>query len=128
MAENLGSALVFNVGGSALEEVVSVAFSYNVNAVDATSNDDSGNKVYLAGDLDATCTVTCNYDPGGSEQDTIRTNSLAKTTTAFTYLPDGAGETYTFNGIITSVSVDGSHEEVVQMVVEIQITGGVTES
>lgn len=125
MAKALGSAATFTVGGSALENIKSIDFSSNVTAVDATDNDSAGKKAYLAGDEDGTCSVTCNYDPTATRQQTMLTNFYAKTTTAFVYTPV-TGETYTFNGIITGVSVPTQHEATAEITYEIQVTAGTT--
>jgi hypothetical protein len=128
MAKALGSDSVLKVAGNDLGNLKSVTFGGTVTAVDATDNDSSGIKEYLAGDEDGTCSATYNYDPSDTAQAALITNFYAKTETTFVYQPTvGSGlKQYTFQGVITGLNFPSTHEVTLEASCDIQITAGVT--
>lgn len=125
MGKANGSSGTFSWAGNPIENVKSASLDLSTVAVDSTCNDDAGDKSYLVGDRDGTCSVTCNYDPAETAQLALITDFHAGNTQTCVWTP-AAGKTYTFTGLITGLSIPAAHDTTVEMTVSFQITGGVT--
>lgn len=115
----------------AIGDITSASLDPSVNTVDVTDNDSSA-KEYLAGDSDATFVFTFNYEgsQADSGQEDLIDAFLGKTVMYFRLRPrEVTGESqFIFQGIVTGLPIESSHEEVVTMNATVQVTGPITES
>jgi|LakMenEpi03Aug12_release.lakeMendotaPanAssembly.Ray.scaffolds.fasta_scaffold389589_3 predicted secreted protein len=136
MAHILGTAskVAISSDGSTyvtIGDITTASLSMTVNSVDITDNDSSA-KEFMAGDATATFTFTFNYEGSqadGGQEDLIDA-FIAKTTMYFRLRPrELTGESqYVFQGIVTELPIESSHEEVITMTATVQVTGAITES
>lgn len=129
MAKLNGTGGSFFWNAVEIENVKSASIDLSTVAVDATDNDSAGDKEYLVGDRDGTCSVTVNYEPAAlsCQEDLIEDfHSGTDRTVIWQPTTGSTFKKYTFSAIITGMSIPAAHDTTVEMTVTFQITGGIT--
>jgi len=129
MAAVSGENMTLSVEGDVLAAARTVTISFSQATIDATSADSGRNGEYLAGRRDVTIDVDALYIYDDVAKKVLQahfTEGSPSTLTCVVTMPDG--NTYTGEGILTSLVFTGPYEDALTATASIQITGGITAS
>ena len=132
MGKIQGSKVYISLGGTTIEGVTSSSFNEVVEAIDATTQDSSNKKEYVAGDYDADFTVDGAFDATHTYGETqLRTALNARAAVAFVWgdgIETPGAQVLSGNALLTSLSVSGGEGSSIKTwSVGLKVTGGTTE-